>query len=226
MVVMKKIILIICCLTCTIYAQAGVIPTSYLTIEALIKAHKKQTSLLQERSANEVANTGLQKTVTDITEKYNLIKKKLDGRIKSTYTSIIFAKEAADIALTTKKVIELEAAFIGYATRHARQKPIIMLTAYQVEKQFSGMISEIEDLTLASLAQGTKVAFATSKQRFDFVRRMQEILTEMKWLLSGKYSYIKYVVEGDLKIDAAGELFNSKEARKIANEIISGFKKK
>lgn len=207
-------------------SNAGVLPTSYLTIEALISAHKKQTTLLQERNKNEVANTGLQLTVSNITKKYNLIKKKMDGRIKSTYTTILFTKEAADIILTTKKITELEATFVSFATQNAKKKPIIMLTVYQVEKQFSGMIGELENLTLSAMAQGAKVSFATSKQRFEFVRRMQEILDEMKWLLSGKYCYIKYVVEGDLRVDAVREILNAKEASNIANEIINNFKKK
>lgn len=102
-------------------SNAGVLPTSYLTIEALISAHKKQTTLLQERNKNEVANTGLQLTVSNITKKYNLIKKKMDGRIKSTYTTILFTKEAADIILTTKKITELEATFVSFATQNAKK---------------------------------------------------------------------------------------------------------
>jgi len=221
----KQIIIFLFALMTTHNCFAGVIPTSEATLETLISAHKKQTALLKQRNKNEVGNTGLQYTVTQITAKYDSIRKKLDKRVKSTYCNIVLAKEIADVLLTTKKVVTLESKFVSYSIMHSTKKPIIMLTTYHVEKQLSSMISEIENLTLITVSQGIEISLATNKQRFEFVRRMQLILDEMNWLLSGKYCYIKGVVEGDVDLDSVGELINSKEAADIAQKIIDDFKK-
>lgn len=223
----KKLIVLAVLLICNIAVWGGGkndFPDDFITIEALIDAHKKMKKAEDLAVVELTAITETQNLTQRMATKYNQTRSMLNERLADVGSYVSLISSIGSIALQLKNLTESYAEFTETAYKNAKRQPFLVLVYTNANLQIANEIKHITKCCADFALFQSNVLKATMAEKRQILGFIAAHIASTQRIINRVSLFCRSVLATGVQEYHVLDIVNSKTNQEIINKIIAKWK--